>query len=142
MSLGWYSKLNSVERRTYWACFGGFALDSMDTTIFALVLPTLISVVGLHKSEAGFLATSALVGAAVGGWIAGILADRFGRVRILKITILWVAAFTALTAFCSDFPQFLIARFLQGLGFGGEAAVGAVLMQPVEGRLRIPLKRF
>jgi len=123
--------MTPVERRTYWACFGGFALDSLDTTIYALVLPVLITVVGLEKSEAGLLATAALIGAAVGGWGAGILADRFGRVRILKLTILWVAFFTALTAFCSTFPQFLAVRFLQGLGYGGEAAVGAVLISEV-----------
>ena len=45
--LGWYSDLTSVERRTYWACFAGYALDSMDTTIYALVIPTLIVVLGL-----------------------------------------------------------------------------------------------
>jgi hypothetical protein len=42
--LGWYSDLTSVERRTYWACFAGFDLDSMDTTIYALVIPSLIAV--------------------------------------------------------------------------------------------------
>lgn len=129
--IGWYGKLNGVERRTYWACFGGFALDSMDTTIYALVLPVLIAVLGIAKAQAGLLATAALVGAAAGGWIAGILADRFGRVEVLKATILWVALFTGLTALCNDFPQFLVARFLQGLGFGGEAAVGAVLIGEV-----------
>jgi hypothetical protein len=42
LRLGWYSDLGSVERRTYWACFEGSALDSMDTTIYALVIPTLL----------------------------------------------------------------------------------------------------
>ena len=31
MKLGWYSELDPVERRTYWACFAGFGLDSLDT---------------------------------------------------------------------------------------------------------------
>ena len=88
MRLGWYSDLTPVERRTYWACFGGFGLDSMDTTMYALVIPSLITVLGITRPEAGYLATAALVGAAAGGWGAGMLAgplmygwlsDRIGR---------------------------------------------------------------
>lgn len=44
-----------------------------------------------------------LIMAAVGGWIGGILADRFGRVRILQITILWFAGFTFLAAFTNSY---------------------------------------
>jgi len=131
MKLGWYSELTPVEKRTYWACFGGFALDSMDTTIYALVMPTLIAVVGITRSEAGVLASASLIGSALGGWGAGILADRIGRVRVLQITVLWCALSTLMAAFCSDFDQFLVVRFLQGLGYGGEAAVGGVLISEV-----------
>ena len=129
--LGWYSRLDPVERRTYWACFAGFGLDSMDTTIYALVIPTLIATLGLTRPEAGYLATAALLGTAVGGWGAGILADRFGRIAILQFTILWVAVFTFAAAFANSFPQLFGIRFLQGLGYGGEAAVGGVLISEV-----------
>lgn len=131
MKLGWYSALTALEKRTYWACFGGFALDSMDTTIYALVMPVLISVVGITRPEAGVLASASLIGSAVGGWGAGILADRIGRVRMLQMTILWCALATLAAAFCNAFDQFLVVRFLQGLGYGGEAAVGAVLISEV-----------
>lgn len=131
MRLGWYSDLNPVERRTYWACFAGFGLDSMDSTIYALVIPALIATLGITRPEAGYLATSALVGAAVGGWGAGILADRFGRIRILQWTIFWVAFWTAASAVAGGFSPLLIIRFLQGLGYGGEAAVGGVLISEV-----------
>ena len=43
MKLGWYHTLDQTERRTYWACFAGFGLDAMDTTIYALVIPALIA---------------------------------------------------------------------------------------------------
>lgn len=131
MKLGWYSDLTPVERRTYWACFGGFGLDSMDTTMYALVIPSLIAVLGISRPEAGYLATAALVGAAAGGWGAGLLADRIGRVRVLQLTILWVAAFTFAAAFAGGFNTLLGLRFLQGLGYGGEAAVGGVLISEV-----------
>lgn len=131
MNLGWYSKLDKTEKRTYWACFAGFGLDSMDTTIFALVIPALIATMGLSRSEAGYLATAALIGAAVGGWLAGILADRLGRVTILQVTIFWVALWTVASAFSQSFDQLFAIRFLQGLGYGGEAAVGGVLISEV-----------
>ncbi|HUI95799.1 MAG TPA: MFS transporter [Xanthobacteraceae bacterium] len=131
LRLGWYSELTSVERRTYWACFAGFGLDSMDTTIYALVIPSLIAVLGLTKPEAGYLATAALIGTAFGGWGGGILADRIGRIRVLQLTILWVAVFTFAAAFTNSFAQLFAVRFLQGLGYGGEAAVGGVLISEV-----------
>ena len=131
MRLGWYSELTSVERRAYWACFAGFGLDSMDTTIYALVIPSLIADIGLTRPEAGYLSTAALLGTGVGGWGAGILADRIGRVRVLQLTILWVAVFTFAAAFCNSFSQLFCIRFLQGLGYGGEAAVGGVLISEV-----------
>lgn len=131
MRFGWYSELDPVERRTYWACFAGFGLDSMDSTIYALVIPALIATIGLTRPEAGYLATAALVGSAIGGWGAGILADRVGRVRILQLTIFWVAICTLAAAFASGFNTLFAIRFLQGLGYGGEAAVGGVLISEV-----------
>lgn len=131
MKLGWYSNLNKDERKTWWACLGGFTLDSMDSTIYSLVMPILLSLAILTKSEAGILGSASLIGSALGGWSAGMLADRLGRIRVMQLTVLWVACFTALTALCGDFWQFLIVRFLQGLGYGGEVVVGGVLISEV-----------
>jgi len=103
----------------------------MDSTIYSLVIPSLIATIGLSSKEAGFLATAALAGTAVGGWGAGILADKIGRVRVLQLTILWCALFTFTAAFSNSFTQLFGIRFLQGLGYGGEAAVGGVLISEV-----------
>jgi MFS family permease len=128
---GWFARMSPRERRTFWACFSGWALDAMDVQLYAVVMPTLISVWSLARSEAGLLATSALVTSSVGGWLAGMLADRIGRVRVLQLTILWFSVFTFLSGFTNSFEQLLIVRSLQGLGFGGEWAAGAVLMAEV-----------
>jgi MFS family permease len=63
-----------------------------------------------------------------GGWLAGLAADRWGRVRVLQWTIVWFAVFTFLSGFTNTFTQLFIVRGLQGLGFGGEWAVGSVLI--------------
>ena len=131
MKTGWYGELNKDEKKTWWACLGGFTLDSMDSTIYSLVMPILLSLAILTKAEAGILGSASLIGSALGGWSAGFLADRWGRIRVMQLTVLWVACFTALTALCGEFWQFLIVRFLQGLGYGGEVVVGGVLISEV-----------
>jgi len=124
----WFTELTKTEKRTFWACFSGWGLDAMDTQMYALTIPTLIALWGMTKGDAGILGTAVLIMSALGGWIAGILADRYGRVRVLQVTILWFSAFTLLSGLTSSFWQLLATRSLQGLGFGGEWAVGAVLI--------------
>ena len=124
----WILDLTSDERATLIATFGGWALDGMDVMVYSFVIPTLIAAWHMSKGQAGMLSTVALLISAVGGWLAGLLADRFGRTRILQLTIVWFAVFTFLSGFTNSFWQLLVVRGLQGLGFGGEWAVGSVLM--------------
>ena len=127
----WISDLTPKERRTFAACVGGWALDAMDVQVYSFVIPTLMAVWSISRSEAGALGTAALLVSAVGGWIAGWLADRIGRVRTLQIAIAWFAAFSFLSGLAQNFEQLFAARALLGLGFGGEWAAGAVLLGEV-----------
>ena len=127
----WFSDLNARERRTMIACFGGWALDALDVMVFAFVIPALIAFLHMTLPEAGELATVTLLISSFGGWIAGALSDRVGRVRILQITVIWYAVFTFLCGFAQTYQQLFWFRALQGLGFGGEWAAGAVLMGEV-----------
>ncbi len=129
--IDWYRELDTAERRTFWACFGGWALDALDVQIYSFVVPALIAVWHITNAQAGLLATSALVMSAFGGWLAGMLADRVGRARLLMITVAWFAFFTFLSGFTQNFEQLLVVRGLQGLGFGGEWAAGSVLIGEV-----------
>ncbi|OQR33736.1 MFS transporter [Pseudomonas sp. Bc-h] len=133
----WYGTMAPSQKKTFWACFMGWALDAMDVQLFAFVIPTLLAVWGMAKAEAGVISTSALIASAIGGVIAGLLADRIGRVKVLKLAILWFSLFTGLSAFTDSFHQLLLTRSLQGLGFGGEWAAGAVLIgEVVDKRIR------
>ncbi len=113
------------------ACAGGWALDAMDVQLYSFVIPTLIAIWGITRAQAGALGTAALLVSAVGGWLAGWLADRYGRVRTLQVAILWFAVFTFLSGVAQNFEQLFAARALMGLGFGGEWAAGAVLLGEV-----------
>ncbi len=123
-----YRDMNLSERRTFWACATGWALDGMDFMIYPLVIGTIIKLWTVDPGVAGLAGTVTLLASAIGGWLAGFLCDRIGRVRTLQITIIWFSVFSLICAFVQDFNQLLIARGLLGLGFGGEWAAGAVLM--------------
>ncbi|SAK45361.1 MFS transporter [Caballeronia ptereochthonis] len=128
---GWYRHTSASEKRAFWSCKIGYALDAMDTQFLSFAIPALIASWGLSNSEAGLIGTVTLLTSALGGWLAGILSDRIGRVKTLQITILWFAFFTLVCAFAQNYGQLLIARGLMGFGFGGEWTAGAVLIGEV-----------
>jgi len=129
--VGWLRELNAKERKTMWGCFGGWSLDAFDVQMYSFVIPTVISLWGLSRGEAGLIGTVTLLISSLGGWFSGTLADKFGRVKMLQITILWYSFFTFLCAFAINFETLFALRALHGLGFGGEWAAGAVLMGEV-----------
>ena len=123
-----YSDMTLAERRTFWACAAGWALDGMDFMIYPLVIGTIMREWSVAAGTAGLAATVTLLSSAVGGWAAGYISDRLGRVRTLQVTIAWFSIFSLLCAFAQNFTQLIILRAVLGFGFGGEWAAGAVLI--------------
>lgn len=126
-----YREMTFSERRTFWACFSGWVLDGMDFMIYPLVIGSIIALWQVDRGTAGLAVTVTLLFSAVGGWLAGFIADRIGRVRTLQLTILWFSVFSLICAFTQSFGQLMVCRALLGLGFGGEWAAGAVLIGEV-----------
>lgn len=123
-----YAGMSKPERHTFWACASGWALDGMDFMIYPLIIGSIMHQWSVGAGQAGLAATATLLASAVGGWGAGFLADRIGRVRTMQITIVWFSLFSLLCAFAQSFDQLMVLRALLGFGFGGEWAAGAVLM--------------
>jgi MFS family permease len=120
----------------------GWVFDSMDSTIYALVLqPALTELLGNGGSirvtqEAvgwygGIIFSIFLIGWALGGVAFGVLADRIGRTRVLIWTILLYAVFTGMAALSRTWWELAIFRFITALGIGGEWAAGAALVAEV-----------
>jgi MFS family permease len=124
----WLLDTSRRERTTLLAGFLGYGVDGFDFMIYSFVIPTLLVVFSMTKAEAGYIASGALLTSAAGGWGAGILADRYGRVPVLQLTVLWFAVFACLSGFAHSSGQLLVTRCLQGFGFGGEWSVGSVLV--------------
>lgn len=127
----WYSTLSKDERHTFWACYGGWTLDALDAQMLPLVLPALIAQWHFGRAAAGSIMGAALACSAIGGWLGGALADRYGRVRILQVMLGCFSFFSLLAALAQSPGQLVLFKALQGLGFGGEWAVGSVLVAEV-----------
>jgi MFS family permease len=112
----------------YVACLLAWTLDAMDFQLLFLALPDLIKSLQLSPGEAAIVPTVTLVSTAIGGWLGGAAADRFGRVRTLSATVLCFSLGAALSAFVVDFYSLLGARIVAGLGFGAEWSAGAILL--------------
>ena len=130
-------QLTRNQVRSFWAAWGGWTMDGMDSFIYSLVLvPALRDL--LPKS--GIPATTANIGYYGGllfalfmvGWgtalFWGPIADRFGRVRTMMFSISCFSLFTLLSAFASGVWTLAAYRFLAGVGIGGEWSIGAALV--------------
>ena len=122
-------RLTRNQIRGFWAAWGGWALDGMDSFIYAMVLvPALRELL----PRSGIPATTANVGFYGGvlfacflvGWglslVWGPIADRFGRVRTLSLTIIFFSVFTLLSALSTSVWVLAAFRLLAGVGIGGE----------------------
>lgn len=124
----WYREADGKTRRIFWTCGAGWAMDAADGQVYQYLIPLLIASLGLSLGEATSIASANFFAAAIGGWIGGWLCDRFGRARILQLTILWFSVFSFASGFAQNYEQMLAIRILHGIGFGAEWAVGAVLL--------------
>ena len=129
--------LTTNQIRGFWAAWAGWALDGMDSFIYALVLvPALRDLL----PRSGLAATQANIGFYGGvlfavflvGWgfafLWGPIADRFGRVRTLVLTILCYSIFTFLGCAAMSVWALGAFRFLAGVGIGGEWTIGGVFV--------------
>jgi MFS family permease len=127
----WLQSTTASERRALLATYAGYGLDGFDFMVYSFVIPTLLTLWSMSKAQAGYIASGALITSAIGGWAAGVLADRFGRARILQLTVIWFAVFTFLSGFTHTFGELFFTRAMQGFGFGGEWSVGSVLVAEI-----------
>ncbi len=138
----WYRGATRYQWLVLFVAWLGWVFDAMDATIYAIVLhPALEELLQGHSTGAidanrigwygGIIFSTFLIGWALGGVAFGILADRYGRCRVLIATILIYAGFTGMAALAQDWWHLAIYRFLTALGIGGEWAAGAAIVAEV-----------
>ena len=124
----WWSALGERGQKAFKAAFAGYSLDAFDLIILTLSLAAIGSTFDVGKGATGALATVTLSASAVGGILGGVLSDRIGRARTLMLTVGVYSVFTFLSGLASSYEMLLVFRVFQGIGFGGEWAVGAILV--------------
>jgi len=124
----WYSALGADGRRAFKAAFAGYTLDAFDLIVLTLSLTAIGATFDVGTGATGALSTVTLSASALGGILGGILSDRIGRARTLMLTVAVYSLFTFLSGLATSYGMLMVFRVFQGIGFGGEWAVGAVLV--------------
>lgn len=113
--------------------------DSLDGVAMASVMPVLTGLWKITPSEAGTLIAANFIGGAVGAVVAGWLADRYGRMRLMMVSIALFAVMSVFCAFAWDFRSLFIFRTIEGLGLGAEVPIAATFINEwakAQGRAR------
>lgn len=125
---GFWHAASPEARRALVAASLGWLLDAFDVMLYALVLTSLMTDLGMDRTTGGLLGSLTLAASAVGGVLFGVIADRWGRTRALSLSILIYSIFTAACGFAQNVVQLAVFRLFLGIGMGGEWASGAALV--------------
>jgi MFS family permease len=132
----WYSGITRYQWLVLVIAAAGWAFDQYEAQVFVITKdPMLSELAGASGAElnrwSDHLFAVFLMGSALGGLLAGSLADRFGRRPLMIATILIYSLFSGLTYFANSMWQLAAIRFFVAAGVGGEWAVAASLVAEV-----------
>lgn len=122
------------RRNAFIGAFLGWAFDGYETFATVIIAAVVVNnLVGPNASEEhpiliGWILAVSLISWAIGGLVSGALADRFGRRKVLIVSILWYSIAAGLTALSPNYAVLLVFRFLTGLGMGAEWGGGSSLV--------------
>jgi MFS family permease len=101
------------------ATFLAYFYDSFDLVILAIAMPVLIKILGITLPEGGLLASSTMIGAALGSILIGLLAENWGRKKAIMLSLSLFGIGTGCVYFIETWGQWMILRFLTGVAIGG-----------------------
>lgn len=124
---GGWNNMN-YRNKTVVASVAGLTLEGMDIMFISFAMSMIIAEFHIDLATGGLISSITNIGMLIGGVIFGILADKFGRVRVFTYTVLLFAVGTALTGFAANVEQVYASRFIAGIGAGGEYGIGMALV--------------
>jgi MFS transporter, SHS family, lactate transporter len=122
------------------ACYLGWTLDAFDFFIMVFVLGDIARTFATDVTAVTWAITLTLAMRALGAWVFGRMADRYGRRPTLMVDVLCYAALEFSSGFAPSLTVFIVLRALYGIAMGGEWGVGASLAMesiPQEWRGRV-----
>jgi MFS family permease len=134
-NLPWYKQLNGYHWFVLLVASAAWFFDCLDQRLFSLArVPALVELMKLPATSPdlqafGKVVTACfLIGWGIGGLTFGSLGDKYGRAKMLTLTILIYSAFTGLSYFSTTKIDFTIFRFLTGVGVGGVFGLAVALI--------------
>ncbi len=131
----WWSEMTGYHWWVFLLATLGWMFDCMDQRLFVIAKqPAMRELLGADGSPqrvlqySSYAMTALIFGWATGGIIFGMMGDRLGRVKTLAATVLCYSIFTGLSGLSMYWWDFLLYRFLTGLGVGGAFAAAATLV--------------
>jgi MFS family permease len=125
---------SKFHRRTVLVSGVGFFTDAYDLFVISTVATLVGAQWHLSTLQTSWVTGSAILGAFFGALVFGRIADVLGR-KWVYLTVAVVMVVGALASACAPgFVWLVIARFVLGLGIGGDYPVSAVLMSEYSNR--------
>lgn len=110
------------------ASVAGLTLEGMDIMFISFAMTMIIAEFNIDLATGGLISSITNIGMLMGGIIFGVLADKYGRVKVFTYTVILFAIGTALTGVATSIEQVYVYRFIAGLGAGGEYGIGMALV--------------
>lgn len=101
----------------------GYTFDSFDGALMGSALAALIVIWHIPSGTGGWLLSALFIGYLVGALAAGVLADRFGRRRLMMTALVIFCLFSALMATATSTTELFVWRALSGIGIGAETTL-------------------
>ena len=143
----WWRGNSTYQWLVFGIAGGAWLFDNLDQRLFSLARISAISgLLGLPPGDLtvqgfGKVVTALfLIGWGVGGLVIGAMGDRYGRVRMLSVSVLIYALATGATALSQSADQFLVLRVLAGFGIGGVFGLAvAIIAENFNGNTRVAM---
>jgi MFS transporter, putative metabolite:H+ symporter len=117
----WYARILGTVAMAHF-------FDAFDSLTIAFILPVLVGLWKINPSEIGLLISAGFAGQLIGALALGWAAEKYGRRRVLQISLIIIALFSAACALAWDYTSLLGFRLLQGIGLGAEVPVAATYL--------------
>jgi MFS transporter, putative metabolite:H+ symporter len=113
----------------------GYFVDIYDLILFSVVRIQSLKSIGVSEaditSSGEYLMSVQMVGMLIGGLLWGIMGDKKGRLSVLFGSILMYSLANIANGFVVNLDQYVILRFVAGIGLAGELGAGITLVTEI-----------